>query len=661
MQRILNIIDISKVQRISFRNDLNGLRAVAVLSVVFYHAEIALFQGGWLGVDIFFVISGYLISNIIISELNEGTFSFKVFYLRRLKRILPALFFTIFITIPFAYWLLTPKAMTEYVDSITASLFFFANYYFQNLDFYVAESTKVMPLMHTWSLAIEEQYYLLFPVFSLLLFKYCRKYFALIIGISAVISVYINTLVVSNYKFYQLQFRAWELLIGVLIMIVSSNLSIKHLEKIGLPLMIFPIYFFDDSWINDIEPKIISLTGVALIIFSNTKDSQLSKIFSFKIFSLIGLSSYSIYLLHQPIFAFFRLYKQSEYLYFESYTKRVNIISDPPTLNNNIFNPSNVTLSILFLLLIGFLTYRFIELNKSRILISAICFLLVLTFVISQSNNIKVYNERFNPNVLLSNESIFTGYGCWGTFSEWTGNADIEHCLTNNYADRNIVFIGDSSTAAVAKNFTNKRYLKNKFNYLFLTPGSKNVFFSEIDFNNQCENCVLEVFTKDSQNDIAVISLEIHRYIEKQNSIYYTQDYSEGNNSEILFANIEKLSSVFKELIFIEPFPTALPEKPSPVEIVLSTQDRNLDEIYIPYQIWKNNTIRSKQFIDRLTSNIDNLHFLETENIFCSIETSECTFYNNPEIYYIDKYHLTTLGGDKIAKRLVAYIDAQYP
>ena len=110
-------------------------RAIAVLAVVFYHADVELFKGGWIGVDIFFVISGYLISNIIISELNNGTFSFKNFYLRRAKRILPGLFSIILITIPFAYFLLSPKAMSEYIDSMIASIFFFANFHFQNLLF----------------------------------------------------------------------------------------------------------------------------------------------------------------------------------------------------------------------------------------------------------------------------------------------------------------------------------------------------------------------------------------------------------------------------------------------------------------------------------------------------------------------------------------------
>ena len=129
MIKFFKQINTLNIKRISFRDDITGLRAIAVLSVVFYHADISIFKGGWLGVDIFFVISGYLITNIILSELNEGNFSFKRFYIRRIRRIIPALISTILLTIPFAYWLLTPKAILEYVGSMYASMFFYANLY----------------------------------------------------------------------------------------------------------------------------------------------------------------------------------------------------------------------------------------------------------------------------------------------------------------------------------------------------------------------------------------------------------------------------------------------------------------------------------------------------------------------------------------------------
>src|SRR5210317_2544570 len=167
---IYKLTDISSIKRISFRQDINGLRAIAVLAVVFYHAELELFKGGWLGVDIFFVISGFLISNIITSELNRGTFSFYSFYKRRTKRIIPALFSVILFSFIPSYFLLTPKALNEYISSVISSIFFYSNIYFSNLDFYNAEPVKFMPLLHTWSLSVEEQFYLLLPALLVVLY-----------------------------------------------------------------------------------------------------------------------------------------------------------------------------------------------------------------------------------------------------------------------------------------------------------------------------------------------------------------------------------------------------------------------------------------------------------------------------------------------------------
>ena len=222
MKQLYSFLDISTIKRISFRNDINGLRAISVLAVVFYHADIPFFDGGWLGVDVFFVISGYLISNIIISELNENKFSFGNFYIRRAKRILPALFSMLLFTAPFSYFLLTPKAMIEYTQSLFSSIFFYANYYFQNLDFYNATPTKFMPLLHTWSLAIEEQFYLIFPLICFLIYKINKQIFTLGLSIFLIFSLFLNSTTSELLKFYQIQYRAWELVLGAIVMIFSK-------------------------------------------------------------------------------------------------------------------------------------------------------------------------------------------------------------------------------------------------------------------------------------------------------------------------------------------------------------------------------------------------------------------------------------------------------
>ena len=202
-----NLFDIRNIGRITFRDDITGLRAIAVLAVILYHADFNLFKGGWLGVDIFFVISGYLISNIIISELNSKKFRFTNFYLKRIKRILPALFFTLLVCIPFAQILFHPKSLVEFTKSLISSLFFYSNLYFNNLDFYNAAPAKVMPLLHTWSLSIEEQFYILFPMIVYVLFKYLKKYVFPILLILFFLSLFSNSIQFGTEQFYFLQYR----------------------------------------------------------------------------------------------------------------------------------------------------------------------------------------------------------------------------------------------------------------------------------------------------------------------------------------------------------------------------------------------------------------------------------------------------------------------
>ena len=169
--------------KLNYRPEIDGLRAIAVITVIIYHAEIFLldhkiFKGRFIGVDIFFVISGYLITSIIHKELiSTGTFSFKHFYERRIRRIIPVLLVVILASLPFAWIYLLPHSLIDFSKSILYSLGFSSNFYFWYSGAqYGAESSLFKPFLHTWSLSVEEQYYILFPVIFLFVFKYFRKY-----------------------------------------------------------------------------------------------------------------------------------------------------------------------------------------------------------------------------------------------------------------------------------------------------------------------------------------------------------------------------------------------------------------------------------------------------------------------------------------------------
>ena len=172
-----------------YRKEIDGLRALAVLPVILFHAGFTTFSGGFVGVDIFFVISGYLITTIIVDEMDKGSFSLLNFYERRARRILPALFFVMLCTLLFAWFLLPPDDMRSFAKSLVAVPLFISNLLFYRESGYFDTLTDLKPLLHTWSLAVEEQYYLLFPLFLIVAWKFGKRSIIAILIIVSTISI----------------------------------------------------------------------------------------------------------------------------------------------------------------------------------------------------------------------------------------------------------------------------------------------------------------------------------------------------------------------------------------------------------------------------------------------------------------------------------------
>lgn len=305
-----------------YRPEIDGLRALAVIPVILYHAGFNLFSGGFVGVDVFFVISGYLISSIILSELNAGTFSLVNFYERRARRILPALFLVLFVCLPFAWAFLLPDAMKQFSESLIAVSTFTSNILFYKTSGYFDIATELKPLIHTWSLAVEEQYYVLFPLFLLLSWKFQKRWTA-----GLLISIFLISLSMSQwlstahpkFNFYMLPTRGWELLIGIFIAMYFKNQPIKNYKHInqwasllGILLITYSIFAYNDQTPFPSLYALIPTAGAALIIIFATDTTIVNKLLSSKPFIGVGLISYSAYLWHQPIFAFAREWNLNE-------------------------------------------------------------------------------------------------------------------------------------------------------------------------------------------------------------------------------------------------------------------------------------------------------------------------------------------------------------
>jgi peptidoglycan/LPS O-acetylase OafA/YrhL len=310
------------MKTLKYRKEIDGLRALAVLSVVFFHAGIDFFSGGFVGVDIFFVISGYLIATLIISEIRSGKFSLLNFYERRARRLLPALFTVMLCSIPFAWFLMIPSLLKDFGQSLVATNLFISNFLFWIESDYFATSSEMKPLLHAWSLSVEEQFYLIFPIFLLC---FWRTGIGLITFLLISISILSFSLTIfgdetyccspyfinSITSFYLPFGRIWELLIGVLCALIllekKEQAKCSNLFSIlGLSLIVFSIIYFDEEKKFPGVYTLFPTIGTALLILFCNPNNYLGKFFSIKSLVFIGLISYSLYLWHFVIFVFAR-------------------------------------------------------------------------------------------------------------------------------------------------------------------------------------------------------------------------------------------------------------------------------------------------------------------------------------------------------------------
>ena len=311
--------------KLSYRPEIDGLRAIAVGAVILYHSKInflnsEIFQGGFIGVDIFFVISGYLITSIILQELKTtNDFSFKNFYERRARRILPVLILVILTSIPFALFILMPGSLVNFSKSIIYSLVFSSNFFFHfSGQIYGAESGLLKPFLHTWSLSVEEQFYIIFPLIIFFLFKRFNKNIFSFLIVTFFLSLLVAIWGSKNYPsfyFYALFSRGWEVLAGSILAYFEQTLGRRGKKKkinfilpsIGLILILHSFLFFDDTMRHPSLITISPIIGVCLLIWFSNQNEITTKILSSKIFVGVGLISYSLYLWHYPIFAFSRI------------------------------------------------------------------------------------------------------------------------------------------------------------------------------------------------------------------------------------------------------------------------------------------------------------------------------------------------------------------
>ena len=637
-----------------YRAEIDGLRAVAVLPVILFHAGFDLFGGGFVGVDVFFVISGYLITSIIITRLTEKDFSISYFYERRARRILPALFFVSIVCLPFAWFWLAPSDLKDFGQSLVAVSTFSSNILFWMESDYFDQSSELKPLLHTWSLAVEEQYYIIFPIFLLLAWRFGQTFILIFLFIIFIASLGLASWAALNKPvaaFYLLPTRGWEILMGVFAAFyIQHNAQVKHffmsqlLSILGFGLIIISILVFDRSTPFPSLYTLIPTLGALLIIISAVPGTIIHKLLSLNILVGLGLISYSAYLWHQPILAFAR-------------HRFLDGISDFLL----------IALCILSVLL-AWLTWCFIEKpfrDSKKFTRSNIFIFSLIGIVFLSSVGVAFSHKEYFPHRPQFSKEL----------SESLTMPDKENCFDipfNYYAEDwgcflgakksevDYILFGDSHTLSLKSLIDDLAF--NRDLKVFYVGSSSCIPFLELQtkrVNYHQFNCNLlnkRVFNFAQKNKLKgiILSAKWTLYLQGNYSHERAQLIAKENMNDFTYNNIDafreafhktvdKYSSIELPIHLIAQHPLQKYDAESAYFSVANGY-KDLENLFIERSIVDEfNQIPLSIFAERVLD----INLYEVTDLFCDQEL--CFIGDSHKSYYVDNNHLSTYGAIKLS------------
>lgn len=618
----------------NYRKDIDGLRGFTVILIILYNLNYhqytdGFYEGFFLSVDVFFVISGYLITNIIIEKLSKSNFSFFDFYKRRARRMLPSLFVVLLISSFASYFLLVPADIIDHAKSVISSIFFSSNFYFHftGEQLYQSEATHLKPLLHTWTLSIEEQFYLLYPAIIFIIFKFFKKRLFEIILFLTFLSLFANYFFITNpsITFYLTPFRAWEIGSGCIAALFNSRKKINFLDKFQkikmilyeLVFIIFLLSFFLYEEENHYIFQVTCVFSAALLITINQNHQTFSKFFFSSSFLVkIGIISYSVYLFQHFILA---------------YSKTGNFIDI-----NEFENKILITISIF---LISILNYTLIE-KPCRYNLNLKSKYFIFTFLIIVFVNLSlIYNKGYINSFSVDDINLDNKY----LQSQWQSKfkPDSYSKFSDLNEKKRILIIGNSygwdvfNTLKLNNEYSDNFQIRFK-HYGFIEALQQNLKNNKYDLIKSIINADIILFSTRWRLDNAFINLEKSiSYIKAINPKAIIVIQSEAPN----FFN-EKKRFKLKYMYFskLDEFLIQNNRKPNKYEI------KELRKSYYDDYINDNRIIKINEKL-KLIAKKNNLIFINSIEYFCDHQNYECDILtrNNKKIYY-DGVHLTEEG-----------------
>jgi peptidoglycan/LPS O-acetylase OafA/YrhL len=646
-----------------YRVDIDGLRAWAVLPVILFHAGIDVFPGGYVGVDVFFVISGYLITGVILDQFKQGTFTFSHFYFARARRILPALFFMFFITSVAAWILMIPSDLAGYGGSLSYAAAFLANLYFKDNVNYFSPAAESMPLLHTWSLAIEEQYYLIFPLLVVLVWKKSSRTLSHLLIILFFISFGLSLLGAVNFKmsnYYLLPTRAWELLFGGLLFIHKDSLLTRRIDHsfftiLGLLLIVWACLSYDKATPFPSMYTLIPVIGAGLILNGKNEGLVIRGLLKFQPVVGIGKISYSLYLWHFPIFAFGALL-------YSSYGVKIGIFW-----------------SLIAIVLIALISYKLIE-QPTRYLASSPRYLLSFLLIVGLS--LCGFGYLLHKDVTAIKSLNVPQQGMLKLFDEGQSKVKWENCSTvidepciggDTSSQRVVVLFGDSHAFAIYEALSDDLRDKGLKLVLYTDGNCPPIYTGQSNFaKNKCLSNNYRIYKKISDDpmvDAVVLVARWAWYIESKpfdnlaggvgasssgflSSYYHTNTIRRDTVIELLSKTLDYTAGVQKRFVIVD----TIPEPGWDVQrksFYLSDQVSDLSNLFsYDRKIYLD---RNAEMINILQDRVNqsNLHIVSTLDSFCGAQSQyRCNAWLMGVPLYFDDNHLNKNG----AKLLVPSI-----